>query len=131
MSLVRRGTRLQSSNPIRRKLLSNMFWLYALQGLNYLVPLAVLPYLIRVLGVERYGLIAFAQSFAQYFVILTDYGFNLSATRHIARMQHDRESVSRHFWAVMFIKVAMMIAGAVVMGVVVAAVPRFRVDGLL
>ncbi|MGA8298128.1 MAG: oligosaccharide flippase family protein [Terriglobales bacterium] len=53
----------------------NILWLFSLQGLNYLVPLAVLPYLVRVLGIERYGLIAFAQSFAQYFVVLTDYGF--------------------------------------------------------
>ena len=60
--------KLPHSSLSRSKWLGNMFWLYALQGLNYLVPLAVLPYLIRVLGVERYGLVAFAQAFAQYFV---------------------------------------------------------------
>ena len=73
----------------RRKLLGNMFWLYSLQGLNYFIPFAVLPYLVRVLGVERYGLVSFAQAFAQYFVILTDYGFNLFATKQIARLRSD------------------------------------------
>ena len=105
-----------------------MFWLYALQGLNYFIPLAVLPYLIRVLGVERYGLIAFAQAFAQGFVFLTDYGFNLSATKQIARMRQDHEEVSRIFWAVMSIKAALMLMGAVILAVLVTWVPRFRAD---
>src|SRR5579864_817252 len=131
MSLVRRGTRLQSSNPIRRKLLSNMFWLYALQGLNYLVPLAVLPYLVRVLGVERYGLIAFAQAFAQYFVILTDYGFNLSATKRIALMRDRHDEVSSLYWSVILIKLGLMLLGAVVVAAVLALVPRFRADASL
>jgi PST family polysaccharide transporter len=117
--------------PTRRKLLGNVTWLYALQGLNYLLPLAVLPYLIRVLGVERYGLVAFAQSFAQYFIILTDYGFNLSATNQIARMQNDREKVSRLFWSVILIKLTVMLLGILVMGSIVLAVPRFRPDAVL
>jgi polysaccharide transporter, PST family len=105
-----------------------MVWLYALLGLNYLVPLAVLPYLVRVLGVERYGLLAFAQAFAQYFSILTDYGFNLSATKQVAILQNDRERVAQLFWSVMAIKIAFMIVGMVLMAIIVAVVPRFRAD---
>lgn len=105
-----------------------MFWLYSLQGLNYLVPLAVLPYLVRVLGVERYGLIAFAQAFAQYFVILTDYGFNLSATRRIALIREDREEVSRLYWSVILIKLAFTLVGAFAATLLIAFVPRFHTN---
>src|SRR5579864_8134340 len=115
----------------RRKLLGNMFWLYGLQGLNYLIPLAVLPYLVRVLGVERYGLVAFAQAFAQYFVILTDYGFNLSATKRIALMRDRHDEVSSLYWSVILIKLALMLLGAVVVAAVLALVPRFRADASL
>lgn len=108
-----------------------MFWLYALQGLNYFIPLAVLPYLVRVLGVERYGLIAFAQAFAQGFIFLTDYGFNLSATRQIACLRHDHDHVSRIFWSVMMIKLALMLVGAVVLAGLLATVPRFRMDAIV
>jgi polysaccharide transporter, PST family len=108
-----------------------MFWLYSLQGLNYLVPLAVLPYLIRVLGVERYGLIAFAQAFAQYFVIVTDYGFNLSATRRIALIRDDREEVSRLYWSVILIKLGLMLLGAIVVASLLAVVPRFHANASL
>lgn len=48
------------------------------------MALLVLPYLIQVLGPERFGMVAFAQGYIQYFMILTDYGFNLSAPREIA-----------------------------------------------
>ena len=108
-----------------------MFWLYALQGLNYLVPLAVLPYLIRVLGVERYGLVAFAQAFAQYFTILTDYGFNLSATKRISLVREHRSEVSALYWSVILIKLALMLIGALVVAVVVTTVPRFHSDAAL
>ena len=127
----RGSARVQSSITIRRKLLSNMFWLYALQGLNYLVPLAVLPYLVRVLGVERYGLIAFAQAFAQYFVIVTDYGFNLSATKRVALVRNQHEEVSNLYWSVILIKVGLMLVGAIIVGAVVMLVPRFRADASL
>lgn len=48
------------------------------------MALLVLPYLIQTLGPERFGLVAFAQGYIQYFMILTDYGFNLSAPREVA-----------------------------------------------
>ena len=108
------------------RLADNVISLYVLQGLNYLIPIAVLPYLVRVLGFNMYGLMAFAQSFAQYFTILTDYGFGFSATRDIARHRDDHEAVSRIFCSVLTIKLALLLVGAMVVGVVVAVVPRFH-----
>ena len=56
----------------------------SLKGLEYLLALAILPYLVRVLGVEKYGTIVFMQSIIQYFVIIIDYGFNIITPRRIA-----------------------------------------------
>ena len=122
---------MQIRNLARQKWFGNLFWLYALQGLNYLVPLAVLPYLLRILGVEHYGLIAFAQAFAQYFIILTDYGFNLSATKRIALLRDDRRQVSIVFWSVLVIKCALLVAGALILAAILITVPRFRADAAL
>ena len=112
----------------QRRLWNNVAALYSLQGLNYLIPMAVLPFLVRVLGMEIYGLVAFSQAFSQYFNILTDYGFNLSATRYIAHHREDQARVRSIFWQVLILKVALMLLGLLVLACILVAVPRFRRD---
>jgi O-antigen/teichoic acid export membrane protein len=54
-------------------LASNFTSLTILQISNYLFPIILLPYLVRVLGVEKYGLISFAIAFHAYFITLCEY----------------------------------------------------------
>jgi len=68
----------------------NLLALYGVQAANYLFPLLTLPFLARVLGPEGWGLLAIAQSFAQYLSLLIEYGFTLSATRAVAQHRTDR-----------------------------------------
>ena len=65
-------------------LVQNFSYLSALQIFNLLIPLITYPYLIRVVGKETYGLVVFAQAIIGYLVILTDFGFNISATREVS-----------------------------------------------
>lgn len=65
-------------------LLKNIISMVSLKGLEYLLALVLLPYLVRVLGAEKYGSIIFMQSVVQYFIICTDYGFNMIIPRKIA-----------------------------------------------
>jgi PST family polysaccharide transporter len=106
----------------------NIASLMTLQGANYLLPLVTIPYLVRVLGPANYGRIAFAQAFIQYFVMLTDYGFNLSATRDIAHAQGDADTINRIFNAVLAVKFLTALAGFAVMSAIALAVPSMRGD---
>ncbi len=110
------------------RLRKNITALFVLQGANYVLPLIVVPYLVRVLGPENFGRMAFAQAFIQYFVIFTDYGFNLSATRAVAQIRDDKEALSRLASAVMFVKICFMSIGFFIMLGIVFFIPEWRAD---
>src|SRR5579884_295481 len=65
--------------------------IYGVQFANYVLPLVTVPYLARVLGPARWGLIAMAQAFSMYGSLLVDYGFVFSATRQIATASNHAE----------------------------------------
>lgn len=113
------------------RLRKNIAALSVLQLLNYALPLAVVPYLTRVLGPAHYGLIIFAQAAVNYANAVTDYGFNYSATRLVARHRDDREALSRIFWSTTAAKCLLMFACFLVLILLIAVVPVFRANGAL
>lgn len=110
------------------RLLSNFLSLSALQIFTYALPLLTLPYLVRVLGVENYGLVMFAQSFIMFFIILVDYGFNLSATREISVHRDNKEKVSEIYSSVMTIKVILIFLSFFILSVVVYSFEKINQD---
>ena len=109
-----------------QRLRKNIAALSVLQLLNYTLPVAVVPYLVRVLGPAHYGLLVFAQATLQYANSITDYGFNLSATRLVARHRDDQDALAKIFWSTMAAKVLLMICSFTVLGVLLLVVPTFR-----
>ena len=114
-----------------KTVLNNFLSLTTLQGISYILPLVVIPYLIRVIGMEKFGLIAFAQSLVQYFLILTDYGFSLSATKTISLLGAHKEKTSAVFSSVMTVKLLFTSLSLASLGLIVYFVPKFRNDWLI
>lgn len=72
---------------INKRLIENIISLFTIKGLEYILAFITFPYLVRVLQVENFGAVVFVQGIIQYFVLFTDYGFNLLGPKEIA--QHD------------------------------------------
>ncbi|BAM69542.1 polysaccharide biosynthesis protein [Methanothermobacter sp. CaT2] len=118
-------------NSEYRRVLDNIVSLTGIQMVQYLLPLVTFPYLTRVLGPANFGKVAFAVAFITYFQLLTDYGFNLSATREISINREDPRKVSCIYSSVMVTKTILMCITFILMLIVVLSIGRFRSDLLL
>ena len=61
---------------LENSVIKNTIYLSILKGTELILPLITFPYLVRVLGPDYFGLVAFSVAINSYFVLLTDYGFS-------------------------------------------------------
>src|SRR5208283_2557771 len=113
------------------RVLRNVTSLSGLQVVTYFFPIFILPYLFRIIGPEKFGLIAFAQAFVQYFMILTDYGFSVSATKEISLCLDNKAKVRNVIAAVMSIKTLLAFVSLLILCIVVYFVPKFKNDWMV
>lgn len=115
----------------KKRLISNFLSLASMQGLNFILPLLTIPYLLQVLGPGKFGLISFAQALIQYFILFTDYGFNLVATKEISLNRDDKKQVSIIFSSVMLVRALLLAVCFLILMVVVLFIPKFQNDSLI
>lgn len=110
---------------INSTLNKNIFYLAIVQGSSYILPLITFPYLVRVLGPEYFGLLGFCQASMQYLVLLTDYGFNWTATQQIAKNKHDKKELTDIFWSVIFSKLFLAIGAFLILIIACLLIPQY------
>lgn len=119
------------SNDLRGKLGINFFYISLSQIVNYVFPLLTFPYLVRVLGLDGFGLYSFAAAFVMYFTLIVEYGFNIIGVKNIVENGNSPEIRSAVYSSIFFSRLLLFLIGLVVFSTIVFSVPKFRQDYLL
>lgn len=88
-----------------KQVILNFINLAFVQAANLLLPLITIPYVIRTVGFENFGLVAFATSIVNYFSVFINYGFNLTATKAVSQNRNDSHYLNKLFCTVTYSKV--------------------------
>ncbi len=114
-----------------KTLLRNFSSLTALQISQYIFPIVTFPYLVRVLGPDGYGLVSFANAFIGYFTVLTDYGFNLSATKDISLNRNNQNKIEEIFYSVLGVKLLLLLISILILIPVVLFFSKFNDNAMI
>jgi len=111
-----------------KKLIRNFFSLSLVQFANNFLPLLTVPVIARIIGPDKFGAINFAAAIVTYFSLLINYGFDLTATRAIARAPHDLEGRNKVFSNILFAKILLLSLSLLVFVPSLFLVPAMAAD---
>lgn len=109
-----------------KKILENISYLSILQIVNMVLPLFVFPYLIKILGSEIYGLVIFCQAIIGYFVIIINFGFNITATKEISINRNNKKKIEKILSSVLIIKIGLLMVSLLILSLLIIIVPEFH-----
>lgn len=115
-----------NSNKDGKTVFANFGYLSLLQIAGYVFPLITMPYLARVIGADGVGKIAFASAIVVWIQTISDWGFNLTATRDVAQNRADKEKVSRIFSNVLWARCLLTLFSGLLLLIAALAVPYLR-----
>lgn len=114
-----------------RVVANNFLFLFLLKGIDFLIPLLTLPYLLRVVGNDGYGQIMFALALINYFISFAYYGFNLTGTRFVASNKESSKRLQYIYTVVNSTRAFLCLVSSLLIILLVLIFPIFRMDWAL
>lgn len=94
-------------------------------------PLITYPYLIFILGAEKYGLIIFAQAIIGYFTLIINFGFNITATKEISENRYNPSKLNSILSSIYTLKGILLIISLSLFLIVCSILPQAKEHKLL
>ena len=124
-------TKIKTISSEKKTIFKNFTAMGIIQILNYVMPFITLPYLARVLSVEKFGLIFFAQAIMDYFSRFVDFGFNQSGVRELAINRDNQKKVNEIFNSIFAVKLGLLTISFLILSAVIFSFEKFRNDYLI
>ena len=102
---------------------TNFIYNFILTGSNYLMALAVFPYISRVLGPENVGIVNFVDSTIDYFIMLSTMGMMFVGVREIASAKNNPERLSSTFSGLFIVNLIFTILSLLALGTAYIFIP--------
>ncbi len=118
-------------NKDYKALVSNFSYLTMLQVAGYLFPLITIPYLSRVIGTTGIGRVAFGAAVITWFMSISTWGFNFTATREAARNRDDLKKLSVIFSNVFWARITLALLCLAILLLLIVLIPSFNDNKLV
>ncbi|WP_157961179.1 oligosaccharide flippase family protein [Lutibacter citreus] len=110
--------------------IENTLSLFSVKAIDLVIAIFLIPYLILKVGIENYGVYAFAIALVFFFMNISNYGFNLVAVRELAKPE-DKRSYNSVFNEVFSVKLFIIVFLLLLLVILNFIVPSFRSHSLL
>lgn len=113
-----------------KKIIENIISLGLLKMATVLLPLAIIPHLIKTIGLDLVGLLAIVTSICAYFNTVIDYGFIYTGTREVAQNKLNKDKNTKTFYNITYCKIFLVFLSFVILYCLSLAIPFIK-DNLL
>lgn len=111
---------------VLKPVITNSFFLYISQFVDYLLALFFLTFISRTIGTEEFGKVALAQSFGIFLVLFMEFGFSLMATRQVAKNKNNINELKFFIGQITSFKLLLVPVAVLITVALILAVPIFR-----
>lgn len=114
-----------------KTVIQNTGYLLIIEIIRLALPFVALPYVIHTIGAEKYGTIVFVQTIIQYFVILINFGLDISAVKEVSMNRDNKKLLNEIVSSVLIIKTLLWVTSLLILLVGIIVIPFWRDHALL
>lgn len=104
-------------------IVQNTGYLTFIECIRLILPFVALPYIIRTVGIERYGMVAFAHAIISYFSIFINFGLDISSVKEVAVLRDNKKELNYLVTSVLSIKFVLLLISFAALLIAVNFIP--------
>lgn len=87
-----------------RSILSNFFSLSMINVIGMVIPILLIPYLTRIIGLDLLAIVLLINTVVQFGIVVSDYSFNITGTRYVAANKRNEQLIINEYVVVQRVK---------------------------